>query len=154
MTSVTGMSPPRDTVVTTSLGKTSSLKSNTDLRQMWNAILDRQITELNCRLQEDSYGIIRAAASLLPGCATFGELQLLRSLSKHYGISITEAEYSVFIFFNYFYILIRRKMDAGQNYPSLMEVLDNCPAEIFRNVSALLNAITLPMTSCTVERLF
>lgn len=44
-----------DTVVTTSLGKASSIKSNTDLRQMWNAILDRQITELNCRFQEDTW---------------------------------------------------------------------------------------------------
>lgn len=43
----------------------------------------------------------------------------------------------------------------GQNYPSLMEVLDNCPGEIFPNVSALLRVvITLPMTSCTQERLF
>lgn len=38
-----------DTAVTTSLGKISNIKGNTHLRQMWNAILARQMTELNCR---------------------------------------------------------------------------------------------------------
>lgn len=37
-----------ETVMTTSLRETQCLKSNTDLRQMWKAILD----ELNCRFQE------------------------------------------------------------------------------------------------------
>lgn len=46
------------TVVTTSLGKTSSIKSNVDLRLMWNSILDRQIMDLYCRVQEDTFGIM------------------------------------------------------------------------------------------------
>ena len=79
-----------DTVVTTSLGETSSIKNNTDLRQMWNTVLDRRIAELNYRFQEDIYGIMRAVASLLPGSMTFGEL--LRSLSEQFGRSITETE--------------------------------------------------------------
>ena len=41
------------------------------------------------------------------------------------------------------------------NRLSIPEVLDRCPSDIFPNVSALLQAIiTLPMTSCTVERVF
>lgn len=104
--------------------------------------------ELNCRFQEDTYGLMPAAASLLLGSVTFGELELLRSLSERLGVSIIENEYSVFI------QQIRRKINAGQYYPPLMAVLDNCPAEIFPNVGALLWVIIiLPMTSCTVERL-
>lgn len=59
------MSPPHDRenwrqdIVTLWLpllsGETLSIKSNTDLRQMWNAIPERQITELNCRFQEDTW---------------------------------------------------------------------------------------------------
>ena len=36
-------------VVTTTLGKTSAIKSNNDLKALWNCVLDRQISELNYR---------------------------------------------------------------------------------------------------------
>lgn len=139
----------KDTVVTTSLGKSSSIKTNEDLRQMWNALLDRQIMELDSRFRDDTYGIMHAAASLIPGSTTFGIQELLRDPCKLFGIVIEEPEYSVFI------QQLRRKMTAGESFPSLMEVLDKCPSDIFPNVSAMLQAIiTLPMTSCTVERVF
>ncbi len=39
--------------------------------------------------------------------------------------------------------------------PTLVEVLDSCPMDIFSNINALLRVmVTLPMTTCTVERLF
>lgn len=61
-----------ESVVTTTLGKTSAVKSNDDLRVLWNCILDRQIAELSNRIQENTYEIMRASASLLPGSSTFG----------------------------------------------------------------------------------
>ena len=61
-----------DSVVTTSLGKATTVKSNADLRQIWISLLERQLTELNCRFQDDSYGLMRAASSLQPGSNTFG----------------------------------------------------------------------------------
>ncbi len=37
----------------------------------------------------------------------------------------------------------------------LVEVLDNCPMDIHSDINALLRVmVTLPMTTCTVERLF
>ncbi len=51
-------------VVTTTLEKTA-VKSNDDLRALWNCVLDRQITELSCRFIEDAYGIMRVLASII-----------------------------------------------------------------------------------------
>lgn len=36
----------------------STIKSNDDLRTMWNSVLVRQIAELNCLYKENTYGII------------------------------------------------------------------------------------------------
>ncbi len=42
-----------------------------------------------------------------------------------------------------------------QRYPTLVEVLDSCPMDIFSNINALLRVmVTLPMTTCTVGILF
>lgn len=79
-----------DTIVTAYVGKTSTIKKTQ--REMWNAILNIQITELNCGFHEERFGIMRAAASFLPRSTTFGELALLRNPNEHFGISITEAE--------------------------------------------------------------
>lgn len=43
-----------ESVVTTTLEETSAVKSNDDLRALWNCVLDRQTTELNCRFKEDT----------------------------------------------------------------------------------------------------
>lgn len=137
-----------DSVVTTTLGKTSAVRSNEDLKALWNCIIDRQITELNCRFKDDTYGVMRASASFAPGSATFGVKNILNDPCALYGIDIADAEHAVFIQY------IRRKMDK-ENFPTLMEILDSCPTNIFPNINGLLRAIiTLPLTSCSVERLF
>ena len=139
-----------DSTVTTSLGKTSRINCNDDLRALWNCVLDRQITELNCRFKEDTYGIMTASASLLPGSASFGMKELLEGPCKLYGIDIRDTEYA------WFTENITRRMDEENlKLPTIMEVLDNCSAASFPNVHRLLRAIiTLPLTSCSVERLF
>lgn len=139
-----------DSVVTTSLGKTSSIKSDSDLRQLWNNILDRQITELNSRFQEDTYGIMQAAASFSKESQTCGLKEQLKTTCDHYAISIEDAEFTVFI------QQLSRKMNMGKSdFSSIMSVLDSCPDDIFPNINSLLRIIvTLPMTSCSVERLF
>lgn len=102
-----------DSVVTTTLGKTSAVRSNEDLKALWNCIVDRQITELNCRFKDDTYGVMRASASFTPGSATFGVKNILNDPCALYGIDIPDAEHAVFIQH------IRRKMDK-ENFPTLM----------------------------------
>ncbi len=93
---------------------------------------------------------MRASASLLPGSSTFGLKELLKAPCSWYGIVVCDAEYTVFTQH------IRRRADTeNEQFPSLIEVLDSCPGDIFPNIKSLLMAIiTLPMTSCSVERLF
>ena len=140
-------------VVTTSLGKTSSIKSDSDLRQLWKSILDRQITELNSRVQEDTYGIMQAAASFPKESQTCGlkeQLKTTLTAKDHYATSSEDAEFTVFI------QQLSRKMKMGKSdFSSIMSVLDSCPDDIFPYINSLLMIIvTLPMTSCSVERLF
>lgn len=85
---------------------------------------------------------MRASASFVPVSATFGVKDLLKGPCDLYGIEIADAEQTVFT------QRIRRKMDR-ENFPTLIEVLDSCPADIFPNMNSLLRAIiTLPLTSC------
>lgn len=138
-----------ESVVTTSLGKTTNVRNNADLKQLWINILDRQITELDSRFQQDQYGIMRAAAACFPGSVTFPQKESLQHSCDHYRISIEDAEWTVFI------QTLRRKVERGHCYPSVIEVLDSCNSDVFPNINRLLRAmITIPMTSCTVERLF
>lgn len=139
-----------DSVVTSTPGKTASVRSDTDLRQIWNIALDAQISEMNNHFQEDTYGIMKTAATCLPGSTIFGSRELLEPTCRLLWPSCWDAEYTVFIqHFN-------RKMQTEQkNYPTVMEVLDSYPIDIFPNVNALLRVmVTLPMTTSTVERLF
>lgn len=136
-------------VVTTSLGKATSVRNDDDLRHIWNDILDRQLTELDNRFQEDQYGIMRVAATFLPQSKNFAEKDSLRALCDHFHILVGNAELTVFI------EQLRRKVANSLEFPSLMEVLDICAPDIFPNLNKLLQVIiTLPMTSCSVERLF
>ena len=52
-----------DTVVTNSLGKTSNIKSDRDLRKLWNNILDRQRVKLK---------VMQAVASFSKDSQKFG----------------------------------------------------------------------------------
>lgn len=110
--------------------------------------MDRQIRELNSRFHDDTYGFMSTAVACLPGSKTFGDRDSLIVASKHYNIGIDNAELTVLM-------QLKRKVDAGQDLQSLMEVLDNSPEDIFPNINKMIRAlITLPMTSCSVERLF
>ncbi len=136
-------------VITSSLGKSGSIKSDEDLRHLWNEVLDRQIREMNSHFHDDTNGFMSTAVACLPGSNTFGDRDSLTVASKHYNIDIGDAELTVFI------QQLKRKADAGQGLPSLMEVLDNSPEDIFPNINKMIRAlITLPMTSCSVKRLF
>ena len=69
--------------------------------------------------------------------------------SNLFGISMRELEHSFFM------EKMEREINSGKEFPSLMQVLDICPKGTYPSMHALLTAIiTLPMTSCTVERLF
>ncbi len=139
-----------DSVITSTLGKTASVKSDMDLRQIWNIVLDAQISEMNNRFQENTYSIMKTSATCLPGSTLFGRRELLEPTCRLYGLAVEDAEFTVFIqHFN------RKMQTEKQRYPTLVEVLDSCPMDIFSNINALLRVmVTLPMTTCTVERLF
>ena len=140
---------PSVSVVTSSLGKSVPIKNNDNLRQLWNEMLDRQITELDNRFQEDTYGFSRAAAACLPKSNTFGEMEFVNFTCAHYGLDVSEADWTVYTQH------MKRKSDAGEDFPKLINVLDNTPCDIFPGIHNMIKAlVTLPMTSCTVERLF
>ncbi len=77
----------------------------------------------------------------------FSKGELLRMPCEHYDVPFEEAELRIF------FQLLCWKIEDGHAFSSLMEVLDTCPADVFTNMSRLLK-ITLPITTCFVERLF
>lgn len=135
--------------MTSTVGRCAVIRSDLDLQSLWISILDRQLMELNNRFQSDSYGIMKAAASLLPGSDAFGQMEILQVPCKHYGLGVEGPELTVLV------QLLKRKVDGGHLYPFLIEVLDSCDKDVFPNMNSLLRVlITLPVTSCSVERLF
>ena len=82
-----------DSHVTSSLGKSASMiRSNEDLHSLWINILDRHLMELNSHFQNYSYGIMKAAASLLPTSNAFAQMDELRAASAHYGLAMGAPE--------------------------------------------------------------
>lgn len=52
-------------------------------------------------------------------------------------------------------LFLLSKMNMASDFSSIMSVLDSCTDDIFPNLNTMLRIIvTLPMTSCSVERLF
>ncbi|XP_030072332.1 zinc finger MYM-type protein 1 [Microcaecilia unicolor] len=138
-----------DTFVFSTLGKSSRVQSNEDLRHLWNEIIDCQITELNNRFQDDAYGMMTASAACMPASEAFGRRESLQPPCTLYGITIEEAEFTVFV------QQLKRKVAQGNTYTALTDVLESCNVDIFPNVNALLRAvITLPMITCNMEKLF
>lgn len=128
--------------------KTSPGKDNSGLKKIWNGMLDRQIMELNTRFKADTCGLMRAAACLL--CSNnFGDKSSIQPASAHFFIIVEGAEHELFV------QQLKRKATAERTFPSLVEVLDTYPGDIFPKVNRLLRApVTLPVTICTVERPF
>ncbi len=86
-----------DSVITSTLGKTASVKSDMDLRQIWNIVLDAQISEMNNRFQENTYSIMKTSATCLPGSTLFGRRELLEPTCRLYGLAVEDTEFTVFI---------------------------------------------------------
>ena len=79
------------------LSKASPVKDNSDLKNILNHVLDRQIMELDTRFKADTYGFMRAAAALLPLSCTFGDNELIQPASTHFSICVEDAEPKVFV---------------------------------------------------------
>ncbi|KAJ4926584.1 hypothetical protein JOQ06_014334 [Pogonophryne albipinna] len=138
-----------DSQIESTLGKASPVKDNSNLKNIMNNVLDRQIMELDTRFKADTYVFMKAAAALLPRSSTFGNNELIQPASTHFSICVEDAEHEVFV------QQLKRKVTAGITFPSLVEVLDSCPTDIFPQMNRLLRAlVTLPITSWTVERVF
>ena len=138
-----------DSHVAYTVGRCAPIRSDSDLQSLWIMILDRQLVELNNHFQSDSYGIMKVAASLLPVSDAFCQLDTLCALSRHYGLGLEGSKLTVFR------QLIKRKVDGGHQFPSIIEVLDSCNKDVFPNMNCLQRIlITLPVTSCSVEYLF
>lgn len=109
--------------------------------------------ELNTRFKPDTYGFMRAAAACLPRSDTFGDKALIQPACAHFSIPVEDAEHTVFV------QQLKRKAKANkttnENKETLVEVFGACLHDIFPNMNSLLRALlTLPMMTCTVERLF
>ncbi|GAA6084837.1 zinc finger MYM-type protein 1-like [Tachysurus ichikawai] len=167
MMSRTGMypvCPPRSrklpgrfegSTVTCTLGKSTRVRSDCDLRNISNALIDCQLNELNTRFHSDTYGLMASAAILMSPTLDTNDTTVatiansLNDAGKRFHIAISESELAVFV------QLIERKKKRGERLKSLVEVMDICNEDVFPNIHASLKAlITLPMTSCTVERVF
>lgn len=83
-----------ESIVMSAIGNRQAVQNDEDLKQLWDEILGRQLTELASRFQEDQYGIMQAA-TCRPPTGTF-EKALLHPPCQHYGIVIGDAELSVF----------------------------------------------------------
>lgn len=142
------------TYVDSTVGKSSPVQQNSDLQNIWNDILDKQLMELNSRFKADSYGFMRATAACMPHSESFGDKAHIQQACAHFSIPVEDAEHTVFV------QQLKRKAKAisdekNEHFSTLFEVLDACPRDIFPKMNGLLRALlTLPMTSCTVERLF
>ncbi len=115
-------------VVTSFLGKSGSIKSDEDLRRLWNKVLDQQIRKLNSHFHDVTYGFMSAAVLCLPRSNTFRDRDSLTVACKHFNMDISDAELTMFM------QQLKHKADAGQDLPLLMEVLDNSPEDIFPNI--------------------
>ena len=120
------------------------------MQAILNQIIDCQMNELG--FHDDSYGLMKAAGTLL---ATSCEGSLsdmtkhLNDAGKFFHVSVTESELSVFLQH------AARKRARGETFKTLLDVMDICSEEVFPHIHSFLKAlITLPMTSCTVERVF
>ena len=90
--------------------------------------------------------IMKAAASLLPASDAFCQQDILCAPSRHYGLGLEDPELTVFG------QLIKRKVNGGHEFPSIIEVLDSCDKDVFPNMSGLLRIlISLPVTSFVVQ---
>ena len=124
-----------DSQIESPLGKASPVKDNSDLKNILNEMLDRQIMELDTRFKADTYGFMRAAAALLPRSSTFGNNESIQPASTHFSICVEDAEHEVFV------QQLKRKVTAGITFPSLVEVLDSCPTDIFPQMNRLLRGL-------------
>lgn len=139
-------------VVLTSLGKSKRVRCDADLRAICNELMDCQLNELNTRFHSDTYGLMECV-HLMSTRQVAGDfasvVERLNEVGKRFHVTLTEAELTVFV------QMKQRAFDRGNSFKSLLEVLDICNEEVFPNIHAFLRAmITLPMTSCTVERVF
>lgn len=142
-------------IVTCTLGKSTRVRSDSDLRNISNTLKDCQLNELNTRFYSDTYGLMASAANLMSPSLDTNDTTLatiansLNDTGKHFHVTISESELAVFV------QLIERKKKRGEHLKSLVEVMDICNEDVFPNIHAFLKAlITLPMTSCIVECVF
>ncbi|KAI9525244.1 hypothetical protein NQZ68_009924 [Dissostichus eleginoides] len=134
-------------VVTASLGKSTRVRSDHDLRAILNQLIDCQLNELSARFHNDVYGLMTSTATLLAPSSDSSLTEMTQKLNdagKRFNISMTELELSLFLQH------VARKRARGETFKTLLNLLDICSGEVFPRVNGFLNTlITLPMTSCT-----
>ena len=90
----------KESIVTASLRKATRVRSDNDLQAILNQLIDCHLNELSASFHNDSYGLMKSAATLL---ATSGDSSLtnmtksLNDAGKLFNISVTQSELSVFL---------------------------------------------------------
>ena len=136
----------KDTYVTSTVGHkhSSNLEElTTVLRQNVGEIL----AELDARFGTDQLSIMKAASCSLPHSPNFLDKQELNKFLQLYSLDIKECETEVFRSFI-------AKHDTTK-FETLVDVLDIIDKDIFPSIHSLYQLlITIPQTSCKVERMF
>lgn len=102
-----------DTSVPSTLGKLSPVTDNSDIKNIWNDIIDIQVMMLNTCFKVDIYGFMRAAAACLPCSNTFGNKALLQPACTHFSITVEDAQHEMFV------QQLKRKVTVDKAFPSL-----------------------------------
>ena len=136
----------KDSYVTSTVGHqhSSNLEElTTVLRQNIGEIL----AELDARFGTDQLSIMKAASCSLPNSPNFFDKQELNKLLQLYSLDIKDCEIEVFRSF------IARHDTT--KFETSIDVLDVIDKDIFPSIYSLYQPlITIPQTSCKVERMF
>lgn len=134
--------------LTSSVGHTS-ITSIDDLKVLIQQTIARFQYELSRRFDNDHFDLMRAADACLPSSVHFMDGTQLGVASKQFGVEIRQCELDVFKGY------IHSQKKSVHSFNGLLEVMDNCDKNIFPSIYKMLQIlITLPQTSCTVERMF
>ncbi len=131
------------------MGKSTRAKTDQDLRATLNQLC--QLNELRAMFSSDTYSLMKSAATLLAptfsGDSSMTDMtKNLNDVAKFFQISGPESELTVFL---KQIARKRAKMRLSKRF------LICWTYEVFPHINSILKAlITLPMTSCTVERVF
>ena len=119
------------------------------LKRLWYEVLDTIIAEMNSRFGGEQLLLMKCARGCLPHTDQFMDLDTVEAASKICHVNIDSSEVSIFRKF------VLQKLSRGAEFDCLATLMVIVDKDVFPTIHFLLQyLLTLPMTSCTVERMF